>query len=265
MQTYPPKPNKSGVTRMLQPPHFLRSVRIPNSLFHDKLKQGWRVDPDQEDHYDNHRTTPGRHEGSRAFVAASGPSMGLFPRERILAYAEGMVKWATNNAWEVCRGAAFPAEYLVIMDEHFFLRHEEKVLAYLAEYDATLVTSFNVSRLRKWQKVPVPMTAFAKDRPPYRVNEYFHGKSSGVVAIQMALHAGCSEIHLLGHDCTTAHGMTHGNGVRHQHELVRGYPQGKQMVAGYELVAEHARQLGVRTVSLSPVSTLQCFEKETIP
>lgn len=261
MRTIHPKLHPSGVTRLLQPPVYLRSVRVPNPLVAEKLVDGWRIDPNQEDHFDLHRTTPGRHEGKAAFVAASGPSMGLFPIEAIHEYTRHMVRWATNNAWEVVNGAAFKADYLVIMDDRFFRDRNREVLAYLAETEASLVSSFNVNKMRKWQKVPIPMNTFAKDKPPYRLNEYFHGKSSGVVAVQMAMHAGCNPIYLLGHDLTAHAGRTHGNGCRSQRERDLNYPQGRDMIAGYELLADHARQLGVEIVNLSPISALTCFSK----
>lgn len=245
-----------------------RRVNVPDSLLADKLDEGFVVDPFPDETPNLHKSTPGRHVGRAAFIAGCGPSMAMVRRDAITNFVRenNCVLWVVNSPWNVCNGLPLNgADYLLMLDENFWISNRDKIVVYLLENpQCLLVVGWQLQEDRKYQRIAINIGAEAKTNPQYRVNSYFHGNSSGVAAIQMALHCGCNPIYLLGHDCTISNGMTHGNGVRRESELVNKYPQGKTMVDGYNHVAKQAKELGRRVVNLSPCSCLTCFDRQEL-
>jgi hypothetical protein len=254
--------------RMLAPPDHARRVDVPDWLVPQKLKEGWVEDPHPDDRPVLHRSTPGRHNDRCAFVLASGPSAGMYPVEQIREFTDRKkcVTWATNNIFNVCNGRAFQrADYLLILDESFFNQHQVPLLQYLRDNPKCLpVLHFEPMMNIRYHRIVVNPHATPDREPAYECNKYFHGNSSGCAAVQMAMHTGCKTIYLLGHDLTTANGRTHGHGVRSKHEYNGKYPQGRVMMAGYNVLAKHAKELGVRIINLSPVSEIECFDREEL-
>lgn len=258
----------TNYTRMLAPPDFNRRVDIHERMVKERLLDGWKIDPHPDKRPEIAVKMIGGHKGRPALVCASGPSMAIHRPDAIYRFAcdRNAVVYATNNAFNVCRGLPLPsADYLVILDERFYDDHKSKILEYLyARPPCLLCTAFTVSELIQYHYAKPGMARTPDTDPPYEPGHYFHGNSSGCVAAQMAMQAGCNPIYLLGHDLTVAAGMTHGNGVRNKGELHGNYPQGRGMVAGYELLAKHAKAIGVTIVNLSPVSALECFPRATL-
>lgn len=207
----------------------------------------------------------GRLRGLDAFVVASGPSSGMFAPEAVRRFAQGKVVIGTNDVWRVLNGEPLPCDFYVILDRHFYDTHWRELHAYRSYRPRSLpVTYFDldVPHLR----IPIDMKADAAEelrrdiRRPYDPDSYFHGHSSGIAACQFAMKLGCRCIYMLGHDLTVTGARTHGYGDRagvREH----GYHQGLTMRAGYGLLAQHARELNIRMINLSPVSTLTEFEQ----
>lgn len=241
---------------------------IPTAYIRDRQAMGWVVCPEADPRPFLHGSTVNRHLGRDALVIASGPSAGSVPVDRLRAWADaaGLVTWVTNNAHSICGGSPFPrADYLAILDDNFWFTRREKLAAYLhANPLCVPVLGFDPGDCAlSYQRVVVDMNRTPNTAPAYVPNEYFHGNSTGIVACQMALHCGCRSIWLLGHDCKTIGGKTHGDGVRCAEELSNGYKQGRDMLAGYATLAAHAAALGVRITNLSRDSAVECFPRAT--
>jgi len=255
----------SNYTRMLQPPHHLVRVDVEHRFVEQRRLEGWIDDPFPDDRELIARNIIGRHKGRAAFVVAAGPSAGMFLPEQVNELASLCVTWGVNHAWEVLGGEPLDADYLLILDDHFLARKRTPIFDYLAARPHCLPCfGFEMKEALRHYFVGIEMGLTPDQGPDYKPGRYFHGNSGGVAAIQMALHCGCSRVYLLGHDCCTANGKTHGFGVRTTGELNAGYSQGLTMEPGYGLVARHAGSLGVEVVNLSPVSRLSCFKKCTL-
>lgn len=250
--------------RMLSPDRT-RTVDVPLSLVAEKEQEGWKEDTFPDTRPQLHRSTPNKHKGHPALVVASGPSTGMYSLETIQSLVRelGCFVWGTNNVFNVCNGNPLPCNYFVILDDSFWIGHRVKLAEYMRKFPVAIpILHFDpYEQGIRYQRIAIELSRTPDTKPVYEQNVYFHGNSSGITAVQMAMHCGCDPIFLLGHDCGVVNGRTHGNGVRSSGELESGYPQGLQMISGYATLAEHARKLGVRVYNLSPVSKLECFEK----
>ena len=256
----------SGYKRLLAPPDYRRRVDVPDELVEENLRRGFRIDPVPDDRPALAASLAGSLAGGFAFCMASGPSMAAWPREMIAELASACTCWATNNAYEVCGGLPVPAcRYLVVLDRDFWEVHREKVRAFVAASGAVPCLCFQPSESVRYLELPISLSRTPDTDPSYEPGRYWHGNSSGVAAVQMALHARPRAIFLLGHDCSVAAGRTHGNGVRSHEELVRKYPQGSSMLPSYAVLARHAKQLGVEMYNLSPWSAVKDFPVIGLP
>ena len=183
----------------------------------------------------------------------------ILPRN-LQAFADkrNAVVIGTNNVWNVLSGFPLKADHVVMLDKDFWMKGWKNWLGYSGCFqDCVPVLGFEPNPPPKsFIPIKIELQRLASASPAYERGRYFHGMSSGCAAIQFALHAGVTEIFLLGHDLRVAEGKTHGNGVRTNHELVQNYPQGRGMIQGYQVAYEHAQKLGVNMVNLSPVSAL---------
>lgn len=240
-----------------------RLVDVPMWKVKDCLAAGWRMPVIADSRPALHSTTVDRHKGKPALIVATGPSSSLVRAYELRGACNriGAVTWSCNDVWRVCGGEAFPSvTYHVVLDDVYWHVHREQIGAYMRNYPGTLpVLAFELHEPVAYQRIGIDMFNLPKPGTPYQPNAYFHGNSSGCAALQMALHCGCDPIYLIGHDLTATPKQTHGFGVRSGEELNNGYPQGKMMVDGYNLAAEHARSLGRTIVNLSPISKLTCF------
>lgn len=261
---------------MLAPPDFTRAVDIPLYAVKDRLEMGWKVSSAIDERPVLHNTTPGRHKGRAALVLATGPSASMVNADAIfdLVKKRKCVTWVVNDPDRVLKGDPFPgADYLLVLDEQYWSDRRAAIGKYLMANPFCLpVLNFDPpERLFRYQKISIDVATEAGGAGEYVANHYFYGKSSGIAAIQMAMHAGCTLIYLLGHDCIAHQGRSHSYGVRRPEEAnatkesPNGYPQGQRdMIASYAVLAKHAEQIGVRIVNLSPISALDCFERRTI-
>ncbi len=263
---------------MLAPPDYTRAVDIPLEAVKDRLEMGWRVSSAIDERPVLHNTTPGRHKGRNAFVLATGPSASMVNADAIfeLVKVRKCVTWVVNDPDRVLKGDPFHgADYLLVLDEQYWSDRRAAFGKYLMANPFCLpVLNFDPpERLFRYQKITIDTATEAGGAGgagEYIPNHYFYGKSSGIAAIQMAMHAGCGTIYLLGHDCVAHQGRSHSYGVRRPEEVEtkdnpRGYPQGaRDMLVSYAVLAQHAKQIGVRIVNLSPISALDCFERQTL-
>lgn len=252
---------------MLAPPNHVRRVDVPEDQVRACLSRGYILDPFPDTRGELHAALPGKHRGRTAIVFGSGPSMRLYPRSTIIGLSDKLnaVRWAVNDAWRVLDGRDCPADYLVILDDHYYRDRRDNVRAYLARYRNCLPAfAFDLNEPVAYLRLHINIGDTPDTSPPYSCNEYFHGNSSGITAIQMAMHAGCNPIYLLGHDCAPApDGTTHGFGNRDKGK----YPQGLTMLDGYKTIHEHASRLGVRVVNLSPIGLVRervAFERASV-
>lgn len=255
-------------TRLLAPPDFRRKVDVPNWLAADKIAEGFKLDEFPDVREELHNAMPGRHKTRPALVLGCGPSCGIVPITDVLKLVArtNAVVFATNEVYKLFNNEPFPrADYLVFLDEPLWLDRRDRIGKYLlANPFCVPCLAFDPSEDLRYQQAKIDMGCMPQDAGPYRMGHYFFGSSSGITAIQMALHSGCREIFLLGHDLCAHKGASHGWGPRRQEEVADDYPQGRQMFAGYAVVAGHAKELGARIVNLSPVSKLDCFDRSTI-
>lgn len=246
---------KDRRVRLLAPPDFSRRVDVPAWLVAGRLAEGWRMDPAADTRDELQRSLPGSHVGSSALVVASGPSAGMadFLSVLRLITERRPVVYAVNDAWRVLGGRSVPADYLVVLDEHFWGLNTADIHAYLRRNPKCLpVVPWELQETRPYYQIPIALNETPDTSPEYRPGHFFHGLSSGIAAVQMAMQAGCNPIYLLGHDCGVAAGKTHGFGVRSSGELSGAYPQGLEMLAGYDTLRRHAESLGVRVLNLAP-------------
>lgn len=249
--------------RMLAPPSFRRKVDVPAFMVAAKLAEGWRVDEFPDRRAERHRATPGRHAGRAALVCGNGPSLAMLGPEGFAEFVAAVrpVVWAVNEAWKSLRGQPVAADYLVILDQHLWNASREPIDSMLAAQPGCVpVLCFDPHENIDYQFIPISLSRLPKQSPPYEVNTYFHGNSSGIAAVQMAMHCGCNPIYLIGHDLVCYNGASHGFGKRGQ-DAANKYPQGEGMRAGYSLLAQHAASLGVRIVNLSSISSIDDFER----
>lgn len=249
-------------TRMIHPNGRTR-VDVTQRLVKERLAEGWIIDPFPDDRGELQVKLIDHHKGRAALVCASGPSLAQFgPFLREYIPGTDMVVWGTNCVFNVAGGEPLPCDYLVVLDDSLWEQNHRQFMRYLKQYPNALpCLAFNPQEDLRYHFVGINMGKTPDTSPEYEPGSYFHGSSSGVAAIQMAMHCGCNPIYLVGHDCGTIDGKTHGHGVRSDHELRDNYPQGLTMLAGYGVVAKHAKQIGVEIYNLSPHSRLACFEK----
>lgn len=254
-------PTPAGYRRLLAPPNYNRRVDVPDELVDENLRRGFKIDDTIEDDREQLRTALANSlVGKFAFVMASGPSMVAWPYDRVAALASLCTCWATNNAFNACGGLPVPrCHYLTILDRDFWDRHPEEIRGFVAQSQAIPCLCFQPSEAVRYLELAINPFEDITSQPAYSEGRYWNGKSSGIAACQMALHARPRAIFLLGHDCTVAAGKTHGSGVRSPDELRQRYPQGNDMLPGYTLLAAHAKNLGVEVYNLSPWSAVRDF------
>lgn len=246
--------------RLVAPPGYTRRVDVPLDLVEENLRRGFRIDPMPDDRAEIANALAGSLVGRSALCMASGPSMVAWPYEDLSALASLCTCWATNNAYEACGGLPVPrCHYLTILDSDFWDRNRAAIRKFEGETGCLPCLCFQPSEAIRYMQLAIPFSKTPESGPPYQPGHYWHGNSSGVAAVQMALHARPRRVFLLGHDCTVAGGRTHGSGVRSSDELRQKYPQGRNMLAGYSLLAKHAAQLGVEIYNLSPWSAVKDF------
>lgn len=244
-----------------------RKADVPGEILKEKLRDGWKLDPFPDDRGELYAGIPDKHKGRSAIVIASGPSSGIVDREAVadLIRHENLVVFGVNDADRSMGGKPVPRlDYLVILDDHLWDDRLPKLLPLLDANPGSLpITAFTIQEDVRYIYAPF---SFVEDpntkgpaNIPYIVGQLFHGWSSGVAAIQLAMWMGCRRIYLLGHDLQVAHGRTHGFGVREAGEKNRNYPQRAKMFAGYETIAYHAQQIGVEIINLSPCSAISYF------
>lgn len=206
----------------------------------------------------------GAASGDEAFVCANGPSAALYEPDEIRRFGLDKLVIGCNDVWRVLRGEPLECDFFVILDTKFNEDHYKPIRAYTEMRDAIPVTHFEMDI--RHMRVPLDMTCDSqlevrKDEPAkFNPGTFFHGHSSGVAGVQLAMHMGVRRIFLLGHDLTVTPSRTHGFGDRHK-ERETGYQQGLTMRSGYDLLALHAQELGVEIINLSPISTLDQFPK----
>ena len=252
----------SDYTRMIHPNGRVR-VDVTQHAVKERLSEGWTIDPFPDDREELQTKLIEHHKSQPAIVCASGPSMHRYgPHLAELIPRSDYVTWGTNCVFNVARGEPLPCDYLMILDDALWEQNHKQFMAYLKAHPYTLpCLAFTPHESIRYHHVGINMHATPDQQPAYRPGSYFHGSSSGVAAIQMAMHCGCNPIYLVGHDCGVIDGNTHGHGVRSGHELKDDYPQGLTMLAGYGVVAAHAKRIGIEVYNLSPNSRLTCFEK----
>lgn len=267
MSTPSVAPKNSSDCYRIVSPDGTRKADVPGEILKEKLRDGWTIDPFPDDRDELFRSLPGRHQGRSAIVIASGPSSGLVERDEVAALIkrENLVVFGVNDADRSMGGLPVPAlDYLMILDDHLWNDRLANLQELLRAHPAALpVTAFEISEDVRYIYTPFSVADDPNHLGPskvqYVVGRLFHGYSSGVAAIQIAMWMGCRKIYLLGHDLQVAHGRTHGFGVREAGEKSRNYPQREKMFAGYETIAYHAHKLGVEVVNLSPCSALRFF------
>lgn len=205
----------------------------------------------------------GAFKGREAFIVASGPSAGLTRPGAIQKFSHNRLTIGTNDVWRVDNGKPLECDFFVILDIKFYEDHWQEIFDYQQPRNSIPITFFPIDR--KHLRIPIDMNWDANhskfcDKIKYDPDRYFHGHSSGVAAVQFAMHAGCKKIYLLGHDLSTIPSRTHGFGTRQREKT--GYEQGLTMRAGYDLLAMHARELGVDIINLSAISRLDQFKKK---
>lgn len=250
----------SAYKRLLAPPEYHRRVDVPDDLVEDTLRRNFKLDPFPDTRPALAAALAGSLAGRAALCMASGPSMAAWPYEQLTRLAAACTCWATNNAYDVCNGRPVPAcRYHVMLDRDFWETNRQAIRGFAAATKCVPCLFHQPSEDLEYVQVPVNQGRTADTDPAYEEGRYWNGNSSGIAAVQMALHARPRVIFLLGHDCQNAMGRTHGHGVRHPDELRGNYPQGKNMLPGYRVLARHAKQLGVEIYNLSPWSAVQDF------
>jgi len=258
--------SKSALHRVVSP-DGTRKADIPGEILKEKLREGWTVDLFPDDRGELYAGIPDKHKGRSAIVIASGPSSGIVSRDAVAALIEreNLVVFGVNDADRSMGGLPVPKlNYLVILDDHLWDDRLPHLLPLLAANPGSLpITAFTIQEDVRYIYAPFSFVEDPNEKGPanipYVVGRLFHGWSSGVAAIQIAMWMGCRRIYLLGHDLQVAHGRTHGFGVREAGEKNRNYPQRAKMFAGYETIAYHAAKTGVEIINLSPCSAISFF------
>lgn len=254
-------------------PDGKRKVDMPPWLARERLTQGWKPDPYPDRRGSLYGAMPGLHKGRPALVIASGPSSGLVDPDAVrrLIDETSPVVFATNDADRSMGGKPVPRlDYLVIIDGGLWDDRYHQLRALLAANPGSLpITGFDVQEEVDYIYTPVSALMDPNQIGPqnvdYEIGRLFHGWSSGVAAVQVAMWMGCGPIYLLGHDLQCAQDRTHGFGVREAGERSKNYPQRVNMFAGYETLAYHAAKIGVEVVNLSPCSALTYFPVRPLP
>lgn len=253
-------------------PDRITKADVPGEILKEKLRDGWVLDHFPDDRGELFASLPGKHRGRGAIVIASGPSSGLVKMDDVtdLIAEEDLIVLATNDADRSMGGKPVPSlDYLVILDDNLWADREDKLIDLLRKNEGSIpITAFTISEDVRYIYAPFAINEDPNHKGPanidYVVGRLFHGWSSGVAAIQLAMWMGCSPIYLLGHDLQVAGGRTHGFGVRDVGEKSRNYPQRDKMFAGYETIAYHAQKTGTKIVNLSPCSSISFFEKSPL-
>lgn len=254
-------------------PDGLRKADIPEELLLEKQRAGWKIDPRPDTRGSLFASMPGLHKGRGAIVIASGPSAGIVPRDAVqrLVAQENLVVFGVNDADRSMGGQPVPnLNYLVVIDDGLWNDRCPKLLELLRNNPGSIpITHFEIQEEIDYIHAPIGIHYDPNMLGPrnieYVVGRLFHGFSSGVAAVQIAMWMGCNPIYLLGHDLQCAHGKTHGFGVREAGERSRNYPQSAQMFAGYETLAYHAERTGTSIINLSPCSALKYFPVRPLP
>lgn len=241
-----------------------RRVDVEEADIPSKLERGWRVDTFPDDRAEIALGLRGKYPNKPALVIATGPSTAMAGKK--LATFVNRVKpvvWGVNDVWRVMDGKPIgPCDYLVVLDRGYWEQYAEEYRAFLRERPECIAClNFTPWEDLRHFEVPIGTTNTPEKKPPYIVGEFFHGGSGGIIAVQMAMQAGCNPIYLIGHDCRAVGKRTHGFGSRSAEEASAKYVQGQAMLAGYAVLAEHAKQQGVQIINLSEVSAIECFEK----
>ena len=254
-------------------PDGSRKADVCPEILPEKIRDGWRYDTFPDDRGELYGSLPGKHRGRPALVVASGPSAGLVDRKAVidLIDRENPVVFGVNDADRSMGGLPVPSiDYLAILDDGLWNDRLPKLQELLkANSDAIPCLAFTIDEDVRYIYTPVAMRVdpnlIAPQKIEYVVGRLFHGWSSGVMAVQLAMWMGCSPIYLLGHDLQVAGGRTHGFGKREAGEFSRNYPQRANMFAGYETLAYHARSIGCEIINLSPCSALTFFPVRPLP
>ncbi len=253
----------------IKPRNYLRMLRpdgsrvdVANELVKAKLADGYLKDPTPDDRPELISGLVGKYRGRAALVVASGPSVAIAGHRAIEDFRRRHkpVVWAVNDVWRVVNGDPLPAaDYLVVLDEEFYNNNGPRIREYLAEFPGCLlVTPFTVA-IPRYIEIPIELGSEPHTGPEYRPCHYFHGSSSGVAAVQMAMQAGCNPVCLLGHDLTTYKGSSHGFGKRNADEVRSDYGQKSMMFPAYDLLARHCAPAGCKIVNLSTISAIRSF------
>jgi len=213
-----------------------------------------------------------RHVGRHALVIGNGPSVRGIPPQLMQAFVKkhDALVIGTNNMFDLWgTEEPCPCHYWVILDKVFWWNNKNKIHAarqWMKEHHHVapiMVFHFDPQQLMIYERIVVDTAHDAMFHPKYEANVYPHGESSGVAAINHALHMGCSTLYLTGHDLKLDdQGNTHGHGVRDEER--RGYTQGEGMLPGYEVCAMWARQLGRKVWNMSPISVIPSFPFTTV-
>lgn len=246
---------------------------MPPWLAKERIRDGWKPDPYPDKRGSLYGAMPGLHKGRPALVIASGPSSGLVDPDAVrrLLDETNPVVFATNDADRSMGGKPVPRlDYLMIIDGHLWDDRYHQLRALLAANPGSLlIAGFECQEDVDYIYTPTGINLDPNQLGPsnidYVIGQLFHGFSSGVAAIQIAMWMGCGPIYLLGHDLQCVGGKTHGFGVREAGEVSKNYPQRTQMFAGYETIAYHATKIGVEVVNLSPCSALTYFPVRPLP
>lgn len=86
------------------------------------------------------------------------------------------------------------------------------------------------------------------------------GSNSGIQAINLAYHLGARQIVLLGYDQQATGGKSHWFGD-HPNGVVSNWGKWK---GHYQLVADHAKELGVEIINCTRQTALTCFETKPL-
>lgn len=241
-----------------------RRVDVVKTLVAERLLDGYIRDPRPDDRPDLSASLPGKHQGRVALIAATGPSLSSVPLHTLeaLVARENAVVWGVNDVWRSHREGALGCDYYVVLDERYLTTHAEPVLAYLGKFPKCLPCfAFTPDLDLRYYELRIDMHKTPETDPEYVRSHYWHGLSSGVAAVQMAMHAGCSTIYLIGHDCRAAGPKTHAFGRRSVDEAKGNYPQGSRMLDAYAVLSRHAKALGIDVFNLSAISAIDSFPR----
>lgn len=204
--------------------------------------------------------------GKEAVVVGSGPSSGLVNPNTLREFCKDKITIGCNDVWRVLRGLSLSCDYFVMLDRKFYEDHYQDVSRYITEHPECMPVSF-FPIMGRHLRININMNwdsqiCLKQERDNrFNPNAYFHGHSSGVAGIQIAMHMGCSKVYLIGHDLCVTPTRTHGFGDRHG-ERQNGYRQGLTMQSGYDLIKQHADEIGIDIVNISNISKLKQFRKE---